>query len=658
MAKHFLVLCVCIVTAYGCQSTNQSTSQSLPTKPVNTKASEIPQYRAPSGAYSALSQPYSSAQAKRDVSILTRTKSAIDRGDLRAAQILISGILLPPRNTMLADVYQRLMVQIQIRQKQPKHAVQSLLNLQSMVVEDVETTRQVCAQIDAIACVVRALVTQQLLAGQLDSITEQTRIWATLQGSTTLPQDFDASNTPSILQLMERVGEIIQRPDAERLVANFSHNWIRLHHAITRAGTPREAQALWQSWQDQHPDHPAVRTPPPSLKLLAQYEAPSLTVALPLSGRLSGAGKAVRDGMVAGYLSEQDPTRAASVKADGLSVSPAAATSITFIDSNAIDDASLLNRIVESASDVIVGPLLKERGQRLLANREASRLARTQEQAAPAWIVLNRIDESGPSQSTSIQGPVYQFASAIEDEAHTIAKHLRAREYERLMVVTNRESWAYRATQALRSDWQGAIVLADFERPREITDTVGNAMGVADSKSRHGDLQRVLNEEIEFLPRGREDLDAVVAFTSVLESQALVPALQFHFADELPVFATSQSARSESLSDIAGFNVTELPLLANPDPVAAAMSAVFDLGEQPLVDLYALGLDAYRLAAWVHWIQTHANYWDEGFRLRLNLSSGQLVVGRHGQIERELVLAEISRRGTLSLNQANGGAVH
>ena len=655
MAKHFLALCVCIVTAYGCQSTSQSTSQSLPTKTVDTKVSEIPQYRAPSGAYSALSQRYSSAQAKRDVSILRRTKSAIDRGDLRAAQTLISGGVLPPSDTALADVYQRLMVQIQTRREQPKLAVQSLLNLQSMVIEDVETTRQVCAQIDAIACVVRALITQQLLAGQLDSITEQTRIWATLQSSTTLPQDFDPSNTPAILQLMTRISEIIQRSDAARLVANTSRNWIDLHHAITRAGTPGEALALWQSWQDRHPDHPAVRTPPPSLKLLAQYEAPSMTVALPLSGRLAGAGKAVRDGMVAGYLSEQDPTRAAPVNAKSLSVSTAAATSVSFIDSNAIDDASLLTQIVESESDVIVGPLLKERGQRLLANRASSPLARSQEQASPAWIVLNRIDESGPAQSTSTMGPVYQFAPTIEDEAQTIAKHLRAREYERLMVVTNRESWAYRATQALTSSWRGAIVLADFERPREITGTVGAAMGVGDSQGRHGDLQRVLNKEIEFLPRGREDLDAVVAFTSALESKALVPALQFHFADKLPVFATSQSARSENLSDIAGFHVTELPLLANPDPVAATMSAVFDLREQPLVELYALGLDAYRLAAWVHWIQTHANHWDEGFRLRLNLASGQLVLGRNGQIERELALAEISSRGTLSLSQTNGG---
>ena len=505
------------------------------------------------------------------------------------------------------------MAQIQTLQGQPKLAVQSLLNLQSMVVEDVETTRRVCAQIDAIACVVRALITQQLLAGQLDSITEQDRIWATLQSSTTLPQDYDPSNTPSILQLMTRISEITQRPDATRLVANTSRNWIGLHHVITRAGTPGEAQALWQSWQDRHPDHPAVRTPPSSLKLLAQYDAPSMTVALPLSGRLAGAGKAVRDGMVAGYLSEQDPTRAAPINAKDLSVSTAAATSVSFIDSNAIDDASLLTQIVESASDVIVGPLLKERGQRLLANRASSPLTSSREQAAPAWIVLNRIDESGPAQSTLTVGPVYQFAPAIEDEAQTIAKHLRARKYERLMVVTNRESWAYRATQSFTNSWHGAIVLADFERPREITGAVGAAMGVADSQGRHGDLQRVLEKEIEFLLRGREDLDAVVVFTSALESKALVPALQFHFADKLPVFATSQSARSDNLSDIAGFHVTELPLLANLDAVAATMSTVFDLREQPLVELYALGLDAYRLAAWVHWIQTHANHWDKVF---------------------------------------------
>ena len=136
-----------------------------------------------------------------------------------------------------------------------------------------------------------------------------------------------------------------------------------------------------------------------------------MTVALPLSGRLAGAGKAVEtEWWRATYPSKTNA--AAPINAKDLSVSTAAATSVSFIDSNAIDDASLLTQIVESASDVIVGPLLKERGQRLLANRASSPLTSSREQAAPAWIVLNRIDESGPAQSTSTHGPCLPICSS------------------------------------------------------------------------------------------------------------------------------------------------------------------------------------------------------------------------------------------------------
>ena len=275
----------------------------------------------------------------------------------------------------------------------------------------------------------------------------------------------------------------------------------------------------------------------------------------------------------------------------------------------------------------------------------------TQERPAPSWIVLNRIAEGVQTQPPPMSGAIYQFAPAIEDEALTLAKHLRARGHDRLMVVANRESWAYRATEALKDRWAGEIVLADFDRPREITTTIGTAMGVAASHQRHNDLQQLLSQEIEFLPRSREDLDAVVAFTSTLESKALVPALQFHFADKLPVFATTQSARAKNLSYVAGFLVTELPLLADPDPVAAGMTAAFNLHEQPLVELFALGLDAYRLATWVHWIQTHKEQLDERFRLRLNMASGELALGREGVVERELTLAEVGSSGTLLVNQ-------
>ena len=643
MPKYFLALCICIVTAYGCQSTGQN----LPQQTAKIRVVQTPQFAAPANAYAALSQRYTDAQARRDQILLKQTKSAIDRGDIAYAQSLISSVAAVPNEAALADAYLRLQAHIQTRQGQPELAAQTLLTLRAMVVEDVETIRQICAQIDATACVIQAFVVQQLLAGQIDSVTQQTRIWATLQGPSALPQNFDAPNVESIRLLMVRISQLTQIPNAEQLVTKIRRNWFALSDTIGRAGTPREARTLWQNWRASTPDHPASIAPPKPLQFLAQYDAPSITVLLPLSGRLAGAGEAVRDGMVAGYLADY----AASKSSTGPPESPTAAAQVTFFDSNALDDAALMSQVNGSGGDVVVGPLLKERGQRLLAASPVPSLTVTQERPAPSWIVLNRMAEGVQTQPPPMSRAIYQFAPAIEDEALTLAKHLRARGHDRLMVVANRESWAYRATKALKDRWAGEIVLADFDRPREITTTIGTAMGVAASQQRHNELQQLLSQKIEFLPRSREDLDAVVAFTSTLESKALVPALQFHFADKLPVFATTQSARAKNLSDVAGFLVTELPLLADPDPVAAGMTAAFNLHEQPLVELFALGLDAYRLATWVHWIQTHKEQLDERFRLRLNMASGELALGREGVVERELTLAEVGSSGTLLVNQ-------
>ena len=87
------------------------------------------------------------------------------------------------------------------------------------------------------------------------------------------------------------------------------------------------------------------------------------------------------------------------------------------------------------------------------------------------------------------------------------------------------------------------------------------------------------------------------------------------------------------------------------------MTAAFDLREQPLLELFALGLDAYRLATWVHWIQTHKEHFDEQFRLRLNMASGELTLGREGLVARELPMAEISSRGTLTISQDTGSSL-
>ena len=221
------------------------------------------------------------------------------------------------------------------------------------------------------------------------------------------------------------------------------------------------------------------------------------------------------------------------------------------------------------------------------------------------------------------------------------------------MVVSNDEPWAKRAKQALFVNWQGPIVEANFQQTKDLTRAIGDAMVRSDSQQRREQMAKLLGEELEFVPRARKDLEAVVAFIDGLQSKALVPALKFHFADELPVFATSQTARSQDLQDLANFRIAELPMLANPDPIARSMTITFDLKENPLIEFFALGLDAYRLATWTHWLNQNNEALDDQQSLTLAMASGTLTLGRQGSIKRQLDIAIIDRRGTLQPTRGN-----
>jgi len=211
------------------------------------------------------------------------------------------------------------------------------------------------------------------------------------------------------------------------------------------------------------------------------------------------------------------------------------------------------------------------------------------------------------------------------------------------MVVTNGETWSQRAKKALKDTWNGPIAEASFQQTKEVTNVVGMAMGVDASQKRRDRLATLFEEELEFLPRERKDLDAVVAFTNSLESKALVPALKFHFAENLPVYGTSQTARGNDLEDIAFFQVTELPMLAQPTKLTEQMTATLQLSDSSLIELYALGLDAYRLATWSHWLKNNSAVLPENRVIQLNFASGNLTLGIGGVIHRKLQITTIDR---------------
>jgi outer membrane PBP1 activator LpoA protein len=77
------------------------------------------------------------------------------------------------------------------------------------------------------------------------------------------------------------------------------------------------------------------------------------------------------------------------------------------------------------------------------------------------------------------------------------------------------------------------------------------------------------------------------------------------------------------------------------------MTATFDLKDNPLIEFFALGLDAYRLATWTHWLNENSQTLGDQQPLTLSLASGTLTLGQQGAIRRRLDIAVIDRRGAL-----------
>jgi outer membrane PBP1 activator LpoA protein len=101
------------------------------------------------------------------------------------------------------------------------------------------------------------------------------------------------------------------------------------------------------------------------------------------------------------------------------------------------------------------------------------------------------------------------------------------------------------------------------------------------------------------VPRRRGDVEAVAAFVDPTQARGLNPALAFHFATDIPVYATSQAAGSATrveLAELDGFRLTELPWQVYPSVVRNEVDIAFGPGQAALAPLYALGVDAYRLA--------------------------------------------------------------
>jgi len=489
--------------------------------------------------------------------------------------------------------YRLVSARLALAEGDPALASDALSQLPRSALDSPEVIRlqsEVCAANGDYAC---ALTELERVAG--DDPAENERIWQWLNASASLSSGAGAA-----------------RPLPRVLSA-----WQDLHHALVTAYSLEDAKKRAVAWLTSHPDHPGSVLPPDAVAAIAAYQPARLHVGLvvPLSGPLARAGEAVRDGFIAGAL-----LAGAAGRID-----------LTIYDAAAEPLPVIYERVLSDRVELLIGPLQKET---VVALNELNPEIPT--------LVLNYLD-SGTPPAPGVQ----QVGLAIEDEARTISSRLRADGIRQALLFHNYEDWSLRARKTLVEDAEAGgqmqLTVQPFTDLRTVTEAVGSAMDVAESQARHDQLAAALGVGLEFLPRAREDVDAVVALIGNSEANALVPALNFHFAQNLPIYASSQVTRSsrQGLNELRGFHVCELPFFLSGDSLYASMAAPLGLDRNPYASLVALGSDAFRLA---ERIQIGGSVSD----MPLLGSSGLLRRLPDGRISRELAWGTVSTRGVVA----------
>lgn len=388
--------------------------------------------------------------------------------------------------------------------------------------------------------------------------------------------------------------------------------WLELAQICLAVNTNFDRTHALRQWLGNHPVHPAADKLPGGMSyLLKDNPTPKkVTLLLPLTGRLAPAAQAVRDGYLANYYA----TRAAedyNFEIEVLDVLAYNSASEAYYDA------------VAGGAEFVIGPLSKQ---------AVEELGKLPERPVPV-LALNRIDRPLPPGKTAL----VQLALAPEDEAGQIATLAFGRGTRKALLVRPAGEWGDKMEQALRGQWQslgGTIsATATYSSRENYSSAMSTALNLPASEQRAREVRSMLATNVEFTARRRVDIDVVFLLSkSGSEARSLKPLLAYHYAADLPVFATSNIYRGIPDArdlDLSGIHLVETPWLLGANPAARVAIAAGGTGINPYTRLNALGADAFLL-------QTRFAQLQAGEDMLIQGNTGLLSLTPQLHIQREL----------------------
>ncbi len=386
-----------------------------------------------------------------------------------------------------------------------------------------------------------------------------------------------------------------------------------------------------QRWRARHPNH---RIPNHIVDSIAQdwasfRIAPNrIALLLPMTGRYSKVAEAIYAGIT-------------TAREFGEAFNPPPEIVLYDTGDDPVTAVSYYRRAVDEGADFIIGPLQKD---------SVSVLA-SQGQLAVPTLSLNYADDvlAGPQN-------LFQFGLLPEDEARQVAERASLDNYQAALVLVPEGEWGTRLLEAFSARFfeLGGVVLQSeryFAKNADYSIAIKNLLQLNQSEQRRRNIQSIIKKEVEFEPRRRQDADLIFLAASPQQARLLRPQLSYHYASDLPVYATSHVfSGNENISadqDINGITYCDIPWLLSNDPSVELYRDSLDLqlssSQSRLPRFAALGIDAYQI---IPHLQRLAVYEYD----RYDGMTGKLSIGGQNRIFRELIWAKFQDGRPQSLN--------
>jgi len=539
-----------------------------------------------------------SSGKQREQYLLKAAELLYQRGDLRLAESQLQTLGTETSAQSHQHQISLLAAKIALANENPRQAIELLPPLKQLPLPQYIEAKQITADANLelgyhLAAVRIRVDLDHYLGTEADKEKNHEAIWAALQ----------------------RTPEISLHPS--KVDNKTTRGWIELARELRMAQTDASVmQERILDWGTRYPAHPVSNLFIENL--LIEYQttyatAASIAIMLPMQGKHKAVTDAIQGGIVTAWYKQ------ASTEKPLLRFYDTSDESVSFNE--------LYQKAILDGASYIIGPLDKT---------SINKLAQESNLDVPI-LTLNYAENP-----FSLPDNLYQFGLLPEDEARQVAELAIRDNHTTAAVLVPDSDWGRRLQVAFtrRFEELGGSVLTIQHYPTNVDDysrQLKMLFNLDDSEARHKDLQHVLGTKLNFMPYRRQDIDMIFLAATHRAARGIIPALKFHHAGDLPVYATSHVYSGyldkNADRDLNGVIFCDLPWTLTSDNIFKKNFNVTWKDQRAYTRLFALGVDAFNIIQNLRYLQSH-DY------ARFSGETGNISMDENLRLHRELLWAQ------------------